>query len=73
MSDKALFDAIRKDKGSALTQSDVDLNNAALRGQAGPSVPQAAIDLMHQFESFQPNAYRYPGSKNGLPITIGWG
>lgn len=73
MSDKALFDAIRKVKGEALTQSDVDLINAALRGQAGPSVPQAAIDLMHQFESFQPKAYRDPGSKNGLPITIGWG
>lgn len=34
---------------------------------------QAAIDLIHSFESFKPNAYKDPGSKNGLPITIGWG
>lgn len=34
---------------------------------------QAAIDLIHSFESFKRNAYKDPGSKNGLPITIGWG
>lgn len=37
------------------------------------SPSQAAIDLIHSFESFQPKAYKDPGSKNGLPITIGWG
>jgi len=30
-------------------------------------------ELIHSFESFKPNAYKDPGSKNGLPITIGWG
>lgn len=34
---------------------------------------QTAIDLIHSLESFKPNAYKDPGSKNGLPITIGWG
>lgn len=38
-----------------------------------PSIPQGAIDLMKDFEKFRPDAYRDPGSKNGLPITIGWG
>lgn len=37
------------------------------------SVSQSAIDLIHSFESFRSNAYKDPGSKNGLPITIGWG
>lgn len=36
-------------------------------------VSQAAIDMIHSFESFRANAYKDPGSKNGLPITIGWG
>lgn len=34
---------------------------------------QAAIDLIHSFESLKLTAYKDPGSKNGLPITIGWG
>ncbi len=70
---KALFDAIRNIKGSALTQSDVDLVNRALSGQNTKTASQTAIDLIHSFESFQENAYKDPGSKNGLPITIGWG
>lgn len=79
---KALFDAIRIIKGSALTQQDVDRVNAALTDQAdtlkdkpkvNSSVSQAAIDLIHSFESFKTDAYPDPGSKNGLPITIGWG
>lgn len=36
-------------------------------------VSKAGIDLIHSFESFQQLAYRDPGSKDGLPITIGWG
>lgn len=44
-----------------------------LTGQKNQTVSQAAIDLIHSFESFRSNAYKDPGSKNGLPITIGWG
>jgi lysozyme len=32
-----------------------------------------AIDLIHSMESFEAKAYPDPGSKNGLPVTIGWG
>lgn len=73
MSDKAIFDAIRKVKGSPLTKGDVALINAALHPTGTRSVPQAAIDLMHEFEGFRAQAYRDPGSKDGLPITIGRG
>lgn len=34
---------------------------------------QRAIDLIHSFEQFRVNAYKDPGSRDGLPITIGWG
>jgi len=44
-----------------------------LTKQKNQTVSQAAIDLIHSFESFRSNAYKDPGSKNGLPITIGWG
>lgn len=70
---KALFDAIRTVKGSALTQADVDLINRALSGDIAMSTSQAGIDLIHSFEAFKEDAYKDPGSKNGLPITIGWG
>lgn len=75
---KALFDAIRVIKGAPLTQADVDLVNAAL-GQKPPTLAanikpsQAAIDLMHEFEGLSLKAYPDPGSKDGKPVTIGWG
>lgn len=34
---------------------------------------QAAIDLMHSFESCRLQAYPDPGSRDGHPWTIGWG
>lgn len=34
---------------------------------------QRAIDLIHSFETLRLMPYRDPGSKNGLPITCGWG
>lgn len=37
------------------------------------ALPQEIIDKIKQFEGFRPNAYRDPGSANGLPITIGYG
>lgn len=39
----------------------------------GMKASKRAIDLIHSMESFRANAYKDPGSKDGLPITIGWG
>ena len=40
---------------------------------AGMKASKRAIDIIHSMESFRANAYKDPGSKDGLPITIGWG
>ena len=37
------------------------------------SISTKGISLIHSFESCKLNAYKDPGSKDGLPITIGWG
>lgn len=79
MSNKILFDAIRSVKGSSLTQSDVDLINKALVADTitiekkGFVLGSAGQELIHSFESLKLTAYKDPGSKNGLPITNGWG
>lgn len=83
MSRKALFDAIRPfAPGGRFTSSqhiatiDKLADDFGLPREGSPpamKVSQEGIDLIHSFESFQPNAYRDPGSRNGLPITIGWG
>jgi len=79
MTQKILFDAIRKVKGAALTQADVDLINAALVadivavGVSGFKLGPAGVKLIHGFETLKLVAYKDPGSKNGLPITNGWG
>jgi lysozyme len=76
MDRKALFDAVRAVKGSALTQADVDRITAVLDGKpapAGSTVSQAGIDLIHSFESCRLTAYPDPGSADGNPWTIGWG
>jgi len=76
---KALFDAIRQVKGEALTQADVDLINRALgvtvaaASRAGMTTSQAGIDLIHSFESLKLKSYPDPGSKDGKPVTNGWG
>jgi len=36
-------------------------------------ISQKGISLIHSFESCKLTAYKDPGSKDGLPITIGWG
>jgi len=74
----ALFQIIRDIAGRGLTQAEVDRINKSLMGEVvvaskGLTTSQRGIDLIHSFESFQPNAYKDPGSANGLPITIGWG
>jgi lysozyme len=43
------------------------------RTPSGRQVSQRGIDLMHQFEGCVLKAYKDPGSKDGLPITIGFG
>ena len=37
------------------------------------SISDKGITLIHSFESCKLNAYKDPGSKDGLPVTIGWG
>lgn len=39
----------------------------------GRRASAACITLIHSFETCQLTTYRDPGSKNGLPITGGWG
>lgn len=76
---KKLFDAIRTVKGSSLTQSDVDLINRAMMGDViaatttGFKTGAAGIALIHSFETCKLTAYPDPGSKDGKPVTIGWG
>lgn len=76
---KAIFDAARQIKGGPLTQADVDLMNRAIACQViteaktGRNLSPKGEALIHSYESFQAKAYRDPGSRDGLPITIGWG
>lgn len=80
MSRKALADAIRPfAPGGKLMQPHVEVIDEladmfGLPREGGPvRTSPAGIALIHSFESFQPKAYRDPGSRDGLPITIGWG
>lgn len=79
MSDKALFDAVRVVAGRNLTQPDVDLINRALGRTlaaavvTGRKISPAGIAIIEEFEGFQSEAYRDPGSKDGKPITCGFG
>lgn len=81
MSDAALFQAIREITGRGLTQAEVDkINRALLRtvdaarpSKGGMGVRKSLIDFLHGMESLRLTAYKDPGSKNGLPITNGWG
>jgi len=73
---KALFDAIRTIKNSALTLADVALVNAALAAPtpaAAMKTSAKGVALMHKFEGCRLNAYPDPGSRDGTPWTIGWG
>lgn len=83
--DKPLFDAVRSiliDRtGKGLTQAEVDkikrslaaIFTATTPSREGMAASREAIDLIHSFESLRLQAYRDPGSRDGLPITIGWG
>lgn len=74
--EKRLFDAIRRIKGSGLTQGDVEAVKAALAPVA-PLVGTkmlsfAGRDLIHSFESYRATTYPDPGP-TGLPVTGGYG
>ncbi|HYE46207.1 MAG TPA: lysozyme [Caulobacter sp.] len=76
---KALFDAVRAIVGRGLTQPEVDQINRALMGdlattaREGMRISQRGIDLIHSFEQLRLTSYPDSGSKNGLPVTCGWG
>lgn len=75
----ALFDAVRKIKGRALLQAEVDAINKALgvstaaASREGMHTSPAGVGLIHGFESYRATTYRDPGSKDGRPFTGGWG
>ena len=78
MNTATLFAAVRSIKAAPLTQADVDLVNRALMGDvakasAGQRVSAAGVGLIHSFESLRLTAYADPGSRDGLPVTNGWG
>ena len=79
MSDKALFDAVRAILGRGLTQPEVEQINRALGRTiasavvTGMKASPRATAIIHEFESFRAEAYPDPGSKNGLPVTCGYG
>jgi len=76
---KLLFDTVRQIKGSALTQADVDAINRALAGDVvtaattGLKCSPKGVALIHSFEQCKLTSYPDPGSRNGLPVTCGWG
>lgn len=71
--ERRLFEAIRDIKGKALTQADVDRVHGALAGTPPHTASAACVAFLHGFEKLHLTAYKDPGSKNGLPITCGWG
>lgn len=75
--DRLLFQTIRQIAGRGLTQAEVDAVNRALASEVLASQERhaspAAVSLIHEFETCKLTAYPDPGSKDGLPVTIGWG
>ena len=82
---KIVFDTFRailiERTGKGMTQPEVDRLLSAMAaqtvqsspGRAGMGASKRGVDLIHSFEALQLKAYKDPGSKNGLPITCGWG
>lgn len=75
---RALFGTIRLIKGAPLTQNDVDSVNRALMAEVvaattGRRASPACIALIHSFEKLALKAYPDPGSRDGKPVTNGWG
>lgn len=55
------------------TYAAAGLPSLPIKGVNSLKTSQRGIDLIHSFESLKLDAYKDPGSKDGLPITIGWG
>jgi lysozyme len=82
VSSKPIFDAVRTLAG-ALSQSDVDLINAAILAatkggvlvtpKADRDVSERCIVMMQAREGLRLSAYPDPGSKDGNPWTCGYG
>ncbi|MFK4871685.1 lysozyme [Novosphingobium sp. ZW T3_23] len=76
---KPIFDALRSALGGKLGADDVTIMDDTLdrlgvpKEKAAMKTSQKGIDLIHSFESLKLTSYKDPGSKNGLPITNGWG
>jgi lysozyme len=74
-----LFAVIRDLLKRGLTQAEVDRVNRALMGEVqqaatlGLRTSQRGVDLIHSFETLKLTSYKDPGSRDGLPITCGWG
>jgi lysozyme len=86
MNEAALFKVIRDilvaRTGTGLTQDEVNKVNAALAQTVvtdlapsgkGMGASAKAIKFIHSFEQCRLTSYKDPGSKDGLPITCGWG
>ena len=79
-----LFAVIRQLLGRGLTSAEVQRVQSARVREAVAAVTQVLsrsgmqpssriIEFLHEFETLALVPYEDPGSKNGLPITCGWG
>lgn len=75
---KPIFNEVRILIGRGFKPEEVKRLDAAIDKAEGkePAVmktSQNGINLIHSFESLKLTSYKDPGSKDGLPITNGWG
>jgi len=85
MSDTAVFAAVRDiliaRTGKGLTQPEVDKINAAMNKTITAALPVKTgmmlslkgREFIESFESYRATTYPDPGSKDGKPVTGGWG
>lgn len=81
MTRKPIFDAIKSARdGASFTAAEVSRIDAMLDSLSVPldaggimRASAAGVALIHSFESLKLTSYKDPGSKDGLPITNGWG
>lgn len=81
MSRKDIFFAIRDARGKGFAPDEVGMIDVLLDRLQVPrdepedsrEVNESGLKLMHEFEGLSLRAYRDPGSRDGLPITIGRG
>lgn len=83
---RAFAAARAADDDGRFDDNDVAILDAALQAALRPDAPSeperaetpvhvspAGIALIHEFEQCRLEAYPDPGSRNGKPVTIGWG